>query len=394
MPRLVCINPWDKRIGPNRYLVELVRASPALARHTTIVLPEEGEAADEYRAIGCTVEIWREAQLVHMNAKPSNVWRLMRTHTLGVWHAIQRLRARRAQIVLTNSEIVWFAGIAARLLGLPHLQVFHGITLEYNWGKYSRLVRGYLRFVLLWNAHLIAVSQVVAQMLTRYGIAEEKIALVPNSLNIPATITASQQRLPDSLGTLICHHQPILVSFGRISPVKGHDLLIEAFAHVRAQYPNAGLFCAGAVLSNEGLDDTHSFYQGLQTRVHELGLDTAVHFLGEIDYALALLRRADVYVQPSRTESFCRAVAEAAVCRVPVVAFDVGGIPEVLGAEGGVLVPPTNSIALGEAILRVLNDAALRQRIVDAAFDRVTRHFDVQQIQPALIHLLNHLQSE
>jgi glycosyltransferase involved in cell wall biosynthesis len=388
MPRLVCLNPWDQHIGPNRYLVELLRASPALARQTTIVLPADDSAADEYRAIGCAVEIWDAARLVHINARPANLWRLFSAHTLGIWRAYHRLRTLRAQIVLTNSENVWLGGIAARMLGIPHLQVFHALTLEYNWGKRPWLVRTYLHWLSLWSHRLIAVSPAVAQMLMRHHIAEEHIALVPNALNVPAIVAASQCPVPPSVEALLRAHSPILISFGRISRVKGHDLLIEAFTHVHAKFPNAGLLCAGELLSDQGVDDTVSFYRHLQQRLEDLNLTQSVHFLGELDNALALLPRADVYIQPSRTESFCRAVAEAAILRVPVVAFKVGGIPDVLSEEGGVLVPPENPAVLSEAILRVLNDTALRAHIVQSAHRRVTELYDVQHVAPRWVELV------
>lgn len=388
MPRLVCLNPWDKRIGPNRYLIELLRASPALAQNTTIVLPKAGEAADEYREIGCNVEIWREAQLIHIGLSLTNLWQIGRVHTLGVWRAHQRLRQLRAQIVLTNSENVWLGGIAARWVGVPHCQVFHALTLEYNWGKRPWLVRAYLRWLAWWSERFIAVSPAIARMLTRHPIAEQRIALVPNGLNLPAIVEAAQAKVPPAVEALLRAHAPLLVSFGRISYIKGHDLLIEAFARVRAQYPNAILLCAGGLLSNEGVDDTVAFQRQLQTRIAQLGLGDAIVWLGEIDYALALLHRADVYVQPSRTESFCRAVAEAAVLCVPVVAFNVGGIPDVVSEQGGVLVSPENPDALSEAIVRVLNDAPLRASIVQTAHQRVTGLYDVQRIAPRWVELI------
>jgi glycosyltransferase involved in cell wall biosynthesis len=294
----------------------------------------------------------------------------------------------RAQIVLTNSENVWLGGIAARMLGIPHLQVLNALTLEYNWGKRPSLVRAYLRWLSLWSHHLIAVSPAVAQMLMRYGIPAQRIKLVPNALNVPAIVAASQCPVPPAVEALLDAHSPILVSFGRLSRIKGHDLLIEAFARVRAKFPNALLLCAGARLSDQGVDDTLAFQRQVQTQIEQQGLTAAIIWLNQIDYAPALLRRADVYIQPSRTESFCRAVAEAAILHVPVVAFKVGGIPDVLGEEGGVLVPPENPAALSEAILRVLNDAALRAHIVQSAHQRVTELYDVQHVAPQWVELV------
>jgi glycosyltransferase involved in cell wall biosynthesis len=377
-PRVLFINPWDKRIGPNRYLIDLLRQDAELAQNSVVVLPEEGEAAIEYRSIGCQVEIWRDAQLVHLKPTLRNLVIITKRHTVGVIHAMSRIRALKVQVVLTNSENVWLGGMAARLSGVPHLQVFHALTLEYNWGVRPWLVKGYLSWLSLWSTRWIAVSHAVEKMLIRHSGYQDRIVVIPNSLNIEE-IASAQTSLSDEIKCKIGNRKPVLVSFGRISPIKGHDLLVQALALVKEKFPSLVCLMAGQVLTDEGIDDTQNFFSCLQEQVEKLGLGQNIVFLGEIDAPYTLLKNADVYIQPSRTESFCRAVAEAIICGVPVVAFRVGGVPEVVGENGAILIQPEDTTAMADAVVRLLQEPALRTALVKSGNQHLEK-FDTRII--------------
>lgn len=365
----------------------MLAADRALAEHATIAVVEDDAAAQEYRALGCAVEHWEFATLVHLARTRANVERVLQTHTRGVQFARGRMRALQPDVVVTNSENVWFGGMAARSLGVAHLQVVHALTLEHHWGGRPFLVQGYLRWLQVWNDSFVGVSQTVVEMLTRNGVAPDRVARVRNGLNLQAIRTASLQDMPPHVRAKLQGHSPILVTLGRISALKGHDLLIEALARVHAEFPNFLCLLGGAVLSPQGIEDTTAFYARLQARIMALGLQDHVVFLGEIDFAPALLRCADVYVQPSRSESFCRAVVEALVCNVPVAAFCAGALPEVLG-EGGVFAPPEDGNALADVIVRLLTSETLRARVLAAGQAHVTQ-FDITNSVRDLRTVLN-----
>ncbi len=385
-PRVLFINPWDQRIGPNRYLAEMLAADRALAEHSILARARDDAAAAEYRALSCAVEIWQEVALVHLQPNQKNLQRVLRTHTRGVQWARARLRALRPDVVVTNSENVWFAGMAARSLHIPHLQVFHALTLEHHWGKRPYLVRGYLHWLEMWSTKFIGVSQTVVDMLTRNGISPARVALVRNGLNLQAIRAASEKNIPSELEPTFRGHAPLLVTLGRISAMKGHDLLIETVARVKTTFPNVLCLFGGAVLSADGVEDTNAFYAHLQKRIEALNLQNNVLFLGEIDYAPALLKRADVYVQPSRTESFCRAVVEALAVGTPVAAFRAGALPETIGA-GGVFAPAEDVNALAEAIVSLLQEPSLRANTLEAGASHI-RAYEAQDSARALRTLL------
>ncbi len=160
-----------------------------------------------------------------------------------------------------------------------------------------------------------------------------------------------------------------LLCVAAVIPGKGHDVLLDALAAL------AGLswqcVCVGS------LDRDPAFAGDLRRRARSAGLDERVRFTGpqtgaDLDGSYAA---ADVLVLPSRGETYGMVVTEALARGLPVVATEVGGVPEALGhaADGtrpGLLVPPDDSAALGAALRAWLGDPALRGRLRRAARER------------------------
>jgi glycosyltransferase involved in cell wall biosynthesis len=122
--------------------------------------------------------------------------------------------------------------------------------------------------------------------------------------------------------------------------------------------------------------------ESLEARVRELGLAERVHFLGRRPHSEIpdLLRGFDVLAMPSREEAWGVAAAEASATAIPVVATNVGGIPEiVVGGQTGLLVPPEDPLALADAIRRLAGDRDLRHRLGEAGRARIESMFGWQR---------------
>lgn len=149
---------------------------------------------------------------------------------------------------------------------------------------------------------------------------------------------------------------------------KGVDVLIRSFAKVRNEHPELKL-----VLLGDGPARPR-----LEALTWEMGLRDSVVFLGirpRTD-VIGLLRHCEVFVLPSRSESFGIAVLEAMACGRAVVACAVGGIPDIItDCANGLLVPPNEPSALANALLRVLGDRALRASMGENAFATVQGRF-------------------
>lgn len=184
-----------------------------------------------------------------------------------------------------------------------------------------------------------------------------------------------------------------LLTVGAVTRAKGHDVLLEALGRIGdLQWRCA---CVGP------LDRQPRFASAQRRRAAELGVPDRVSYPGPLagpDVADSYAR-ADLVVHPSRTEPYGMVVTEALVRGIPVVASDVGGVPEALGRtpgglRPGVLVPPGDPEALAEALRRWLTDAGRRGRLRATAMDRRPTLSSWQQASSRLAHVLDEVAHE
>jgi glycosyltransferase involved in cell wall biosynthesis len=157
----------------------------------------------------------------------------------------------------------------------------------------------------------------------------------------------------------------------RLTPVKGLEYLIDAISLVRWQIHDVQLQIVGAGPLRESLE----------YRVEDLGLQEHVSFTGWKPDVGPYMASWKLFVLPSIEEAFGVSILEAMAAGLPVVASDVGGIPEVVvNGSTGLLVPPGNSKKLAEAILHLLKGEQLRQAMSIAAVERVRDHFSRERM--------------
>lgn len=161
-----------------------------------------------------------------------------------------------------------------------------------------------------------------------------------------------------------------VVFVGRLDPVKGVTLLLEAFAALRARHPGARLTVAG-----DG-----GIRARLEARAKALGLAEAVRFPGYLDEGQVadLLATADMLVLPSFAEGLPVVLMEALAARIPVIATQIAGVPELVeDGVTGLIVPPGDVVALEAAISRLLSDPDLRARMGAAGRAKVEAEHDI-----------------
>jgi N-acetyl-alpha-D-glucosaminyl L-malate synthase BshA len=151
---------------------------------------------------------------------------------------------------------------------------------------------------------------------------------------------------------------PLLVHVSNFRPLKRVDDAVRVLAAVRRRLPAAALACVG-----DGPERPRA-----EALARELGVADAVRFLGVQVDVLEVLQQADVFLLPSESEGFGLAALEALACAVPVVGARVGGLPEVV-ADGvtGLLAAAGDVEAMAAAVLRLLEDEALRRGMAAAA---------------------------
>ena len=164
------------------------------------------------------------------------------------------------------------------------------------------------------------------------------------------------------------HRQPYVLGVGRFVHKKGFDLLVRAFESVHKEWPGVGLLLAG---DGEQRDECEKLTKAL-------GLGDVVKFLGAVDQpkVRTLLKGCELFVLPSRQEPFGIVILEAMASRKPVVATRVGGVPEIIRHMGnGILVKPESPEELGDAIILLFQDEALRSRLAAEWFETVKTRF-------------------
>lgn len=178
---------------------------------------------------------------------------------------------------------------------------------------------------------------------------------------------------------------PLLLMLGTYEKRKGHAFLLNAFALVLAKKPDARLVICGYGYEKDIHDVT--------TLVREKGLADSVYLQGFRDDTSALIAAADILLVSSQQfESFGLTIVEAMALSTPVVATDIGGIPEVLGNnEGGYCLPATDVEAYASQITTLIDNPSLREQVGKAGLQRYETTFTAERMARQYAELIrNH----
>lgn len=257
---------------------------------------------------------------------------------MGLWANVSRLRKvireRKVRLIHAHSRApAWSAYFAARREGIPFVTSFHG---AYGLGP-MRLKRPYNR-VMTKGDRVVAVSNFIADHIRRnYEVEDERLRVIHGGVDMsrfdPARVSAERMiqlsqkwRLPDGV--------PVILVPGRLTRLKGQDVVIDALAQMGT--PDVRCVLVG---SDQGRTKYTEF---LMERVRRLKLERIVQLVGECNDMPAAYMLANVVVAASvEPESFGRVVVEAQAMGRPVVASDQGGPREtVLVGRTGMLVHP------------------------------------------------------
>ena len=181
---------------------------------------------------------------------------------------------------------------------------------------------------------VVVLGDVSRREALRAGVCPQRLALIPNGVDTRQFTPARRQPLP---GRIVC--------VGRLVPVKGFDVLLDALARLPADCPGWTLEFAG-----DGPERDR-----LAARAAELGLGSRVTFCGLQQDVAPLLARAALFVLPSRYEGMPNALLEAMASGCAVIATRVGAVADMLQHDrNGLLVPPGDADALARQLHRLL----------------------------------------
>lgn len=264
---------------------------------------------------------------------------------------IKNIKADLVHCHLSTSAVN--GALAAKLARVPSVSTVHGMS-----GKLSFLP----------STHLIAVSGEVRRHLVAQGVHESKVSIVPNGIELPVWSPEDRPKARETLN--VGEETPLLGTTARLTPLKGLSYALYAVAQVREEIPNVRY----AVFGDGSLKEE------LFSLANNLGLSNNVNWMGYRTDVQSLLPGLDLFLFPSLREAMGISIVEAMAAKVPTVATTIGGIPEVVTAETGSLVPPADPIAMSDAIISLLRDPARRQAAGHAAWERAHAEFSAQRM--------------
>ncbi len=267
--------------------------------------------------------------------------------------------------------LAWCLKCIARI---PWIAFAHGYTSENRrMALYNRLDVWLLRHA----DRVVVVSEATGRTLVQAGVPEKIIRVIHNAID-PYNHEVSED---GSELRQVCHAGPadlLIGVIGRMSAEKGQEVFLQAFTMVLKVLPRAR-----AVLVGAGQD-----MAALEELVRTNGLEEQVTFTGYQRNTAAVYAALDLVVIPSFSEGLPNVLLEAMVHRKPVVATNVGGIPEVM--QDGLskfLVPPGDPQAMADAILEVLRDSTLRKELGEAGERRAREAFSPSRRAAQVVEL-------
>ncbi len=279
--------------------------------------------------------------------------------------SLRRLKKIDPDIVHLNTEwgCGWEGLVASRLLGKPTIGTFHTFFADPGYLKsfglpsfrwLQTLMWGYSVFFYNTCRMVTSPSQAVKQSLLQHGIRSEPV-IIPNGIPLPEPI---DWRLVKKDRMKLQIHGPSFVYVGRMSPEKSLDVLLDAFQLVQRKRRRARL-----VLIGDG-----PCLSSLRQRTTQLGLTSAVEFLGHVDHARLISGRlpllGDAFVTASKTENQPMSILEAMAMGLPVIGAAAKGIPELVqDGVNGMLFKPDDPEALADCMLRMAARTQRRRRM-------------------------------
>ena len=260
-------------------------------------------------------------------------------------------RREKIDIVHTHLSTSSVNGcLAARLAKIPCVATVHGMS-----GKLS----------FAFADHMIGVSEGVRQHLIHQGVKADRVTAIYNGVDLPANLL-SKMEARKKYG--IDGDAIVFGTVARLTQMKGIFFSIRAFEEIQKALPNSVY-----VLVGDG--DQAEYFNDLASRHN---LSEKILFLGYQSNVFEPLAAMDIFLFPSLKEAMGISVVEALAVGLPVVSTNVGGLPEVVSASVGSLVPPMDAEAMAhEAIAIAKGDLA---KLSHAAKDRARVLFSVQSM--------------
>ena len=282
------------------------------------------------------------------------------------WRLGRLLLRLRPDVIHARNWSAWPDIAVARTLVATHLPLiysFHGLDTAGPMPFRRRLAS---RVLATFTTRIFTVTQASRRMLVDdVGLPASRIEVIPNGVDTDRFRPRAGSRNRDSF---------VVGTVGSLTPVKNHSALVQACGSLAANGTDLELRIAGEGPERSSLLDL----------AESLKFTDRLHLHGHVEDVPAFLAGLDIFVLPSDSEAHPNALLEAMACGLPCVATRVGGVPEVLEwGQAGLLVEPGDPSDLAQAINRLAQDRAHRERLGRHARERVVEHYSMSAMLDA-----------
>jgi glycosyltransferase involved in cell wall biosynthesis len=345
-----------------REIVTILRTIDRSIFEPVLIVPGLGPLLEEIADLGITtfpmyLPSWRKFRdLLHRYVAVYHLGRLLRDQCIdlifchGMW-----------QVPLTC--------LAGKIANIPVVSRIGAILPTED----SRRVKEYW---LCYPERLLFISEAVRDSFVHAGVPMEKAQLMYAGVEAPRESHFDRTAVRRSLG--LTGDEFVVGCVARLDPLKGYYYLFKALPLIQQQVPNVKCVLVG--------DEPNLFSRDTVLGwVKELKVEKIVVFSGWQTHVCDYLAVMDIFCFPTLYEAFGIALIEAMAMGLPVVASQVGGVPEIVKeGETGFLVPPMNHQAIADRVTKLLKDDDLRRKMGSAGQKRVQDKFSAEHITRSL----------
>lgn len=352
---ILLITPWLRIGGEERSTLSIARDLQERG-HKVLVMTTDGPLYPEYRR--------HNIELMFSNVDKRSIGGILK----GARDIKKIVLRDHIQLIHTQTVV-------------PTIMSY--LAVRNIWGKRPKIIwhcRGIKAKSYFWISKLfnyiadlvIANSRHEMNKLVKNGLAPNHIKVIHNIINI---------NFPEKLVPAGNNHS-VVATVSRLAPQKGIEYFLEAAKSVSRELPETRFLIVGDGPSRAALQQT----------ARNFGVADVVEFAGFKEDMEQIYPLMDILVFPSLWEPFGNVAIEAAAYALPVIASNVGGIPEaVADGQTGVLVPPKRPDKLAESILHLLRNPDLARKMGRAGRERVRKYFTAERLISEIEDTYEHL---
>lgn len=268
---------------------------------------------------------------------------------------------------VNSSKAGGIGAFLGRILFVPRV-IFtaHGWAFNEKRPYWQRvMIKCFHWLTIIFSHKTIAVSTGLQKQLQWPGVHAKMIVINPGrTIQNMKEKTAARNQLAGFVPQLETHREDVwLGTIAELHPIKRLDVALQSMAKLVIRYPQLRYTIVGS----------GELREKLETDVSKLGLNDNVFFTGAVTEAGTLAKAFDIFMLPSASESYGYVLLEAGAASVPVIASNVGGIPDIITNEKtGLLVEPGNEAALTQAVSKLIENPTLRKDLGEALCKKVS----------------------